>query len=278
MTSRNYQINLSHFRHFPIKYSFHYKVFFFSLNLDELPQLHKKLFFFSYNKFNLFSIYDKHYLEKGAEPIKKKIEQYLDVNSKFKISKIELITVPRYFGYAFNPVSFYICYHNNSIECVLSEVENTYKERHLYVLKKTKTIPSKKGFFINTKKQLFVSPFNTVSGDYSFKVIIDDKSLDIAINLNNKKGQRIISTKMIGNSQPLTNKQLIKTFISFPFSALLTLTRISYHGILLKSKSLKTYLKPKPHNSYTIRHAKIPLHRRFYFYLLEINRFFKFPK
>lgn len=51
------------------------------------------------------------------------------------LSHITLITTPRIFGYAFNPVSFYFCYDNaNALRVVLLEVNNTFGEKHLYAL------------------------------------------------------------------------------------------------------------------------------------------------
>ncbi len=55
-----------------------------------------------------------------------------------------LVTVARYFHYAFNPVSFYYCYdRSNALTCITAEVNNTFHEKHLYILdtpkKKTET-------------------------------------------------------------------------------------------------------------------------------------------
>ena len=50
---------------------------------------------------------------------------------------IRLLTHLRYFGVAFNPVSFYYCYAEDGVtlEAILAEITNTpWKERHAYVL------------------------------------------------------------------------------------------------------------------------------------------------
>ncbi len=50
---------------------------------------------------------------------------------------IRLLTHLRYFGYCFNPVSFYYCYDpsGQDIVAVVAEVTNTpWGERHCYVL------------------------------------------------------------------------------------------------------------------------------------------------
>ncbi|NTV84464.1 MAG: DUF1365 domain-containing protein [Bacteroidales bacterium] len=65
-----------------------------------------------------------------------KIRRFLKESGvKDKISRIELITSGRYFNYVFNPVSFYYCYKNdNSIAAIAAEVNNTFGEKHLYIL------------------------------------------------------------------------------------------------------------------------------------------------
>ena len=45
--------------------------------------------------------------------------------------------MPRYFGYAFNPVSFYYCYHARDLampEIIVAEVNNTFGESFVYCM------------------------------------------------------------------------------------------------------------------------------------------------
>ena len=46
-----------------------------------------------------------------------------------------MVTTPRFLRYAFNPVSFHYCYNkNNELKVIVLEVNNTFGEKHLYVL------------------------------------------------------------------------------------------------------------------------------------------------
>ena len=52
--------------------------------------------------------------------------------------KIRMLAHLRYFGYCFNPVTFYYCFNreDDQVEFILAEVTNTpWKERFSYVLK-----------------------------------------------------------------------------------------------------------------------------------------------
>ena len=51
--------------------------------------------------------------------------------------RIRMLAHLRYFGYCFNPVTFYYCFSRNddSVDYILAEVTNTpWKERYAYVL------------------------------------------------------------------------------------------------------------------------------------------------
>ena len=58
-----YECSVAHCRLKPKRHAFDYRVFMFSVDLDELPGL--RLFGFSHNRFNLFSIDDHDHIDLG---------------------------------------------------------------------------------------------------------------------------------------------------------------------------------------------------------------------
>ena len=49
-----------------------------------------------------------------------------------------LVTAPRFLGYAFNPVSFWYLYSEKmNLKAMILEVNNTFDERRLYLLRQT---------------------------------------------------------------------------------------------------------------------------------------------
>jgi hypothetical protein len=69
---------------------------------------------------------------------------------------IRLLTNLRYFGYCFNPVSFYYCFNeaDDKVEAIMAEVTNTpWKERYAYVIEKQDQT--------NNKPRLVASPKKT---------------------------------------------------------------------------------------------------------------------
>ena len=80
---------------------------------------------------------------------------------------IWLQTYPRVWGYTFKPVSFWYCFRARSaggaLRAVVAEVNNTFGERHCYVL----DAPAW-GQTVVADKAFHVSPFCRVEGHYQF--------------------------------------------------------------------------------------------------------------
>ncbi|MCW5654948.1 DUF1365 domain-containing protein [Hydrogenophaga sp.] len=78
--------------------------------------------------------------------------------------EIWLHTYPRVLGYAFKPVSFWFCHRTDgSLRAVLAEVNNTFGERHCYLLDAPRY-----GVPCEADKVFHVSPFCPVRGRYRF--------------------------------------------------------------------------------------------------------------
>ena len=81
--------------------------------------------------------------------------------------EIWLHTFPRVLGYVFKPVSFWFALRRDgSLAAVLAEVNNTFGQRHLYLLHGPTLCW---GGEVEAKKVFHVSPFCTVQGRYRFR-------------------------------------------------------------------------------------------------------------
>ncbi|KAF2492347.1 DUF1365-domain-containing protein [Lophium mytilinum] len=88
-----------------------------------------------------------------------------------------LVTASRVLGYSFNPVSFWYIYgHDQTLKMMILEVNNTFDERRIYLLRAQPsggTDPndmSTTSKFRNVwQKDFHVSPFNSLKGSYSLK-------------------------------------------------------------------------------------------------------------
>jgi DUF1365 family protein len=244
-----YKAKVMHHRLAPKVHSFHYEIFMFYLDLDEMEQLGKRLKFMSRNRFNLFNFRDKDHLQLPREKpdtsknIRQHINTYLAENGIAAPPKrIMVLTNLCTLGYQFNPVSFYFCY-NEADEpiCSIVEVCNTFLEMKPYFL--GADAKQKEAFKLNTEKYFYVSPFIDMDTNFDFDLQIPNDKLQLRIDDYDKAGERFFISTLTGTRQPLTDANLLKYFLSFP---LITLKVIG----LIHWQALKLWLK------------KLPFHRK----------------
>src|ERR1043165_6347006 len=134
MNSCLYTATVMHNRLAPKPHRFHYNVFMFYIDLDEVEMMRKKFFLFSENKFNFFSLRDHEHLQlpidnpDKTKSIREQVTRYLFENGiNIGKGRIMLLTNLNVLGYNFNPVSFYYCYDEQEKPlCVVAEIGNTF--------------------------------------------------------------------------------------------------------------------------------------------------------
>ncbi len=255
MNSRIYIGEVGHTRHAPVEHAFSFPFYCLGVDLDELEELGRTITGFAHNRRGRLSIRDTDYLdgEKGA--LKGRLVEWLKKQGfTAEIGTVELVTVPRYFGYVFNPVSFYYCRRpDGGVQCVVAEVNNTFGERHHYILHPLE--PGPEGFVARAAhpKQFHVSPFNDMKGGYEFLFSEIREKLDIHVTLN-REGRKHFWAGMKGEALPLTPENLARAMKRFPLTPWLTMPRIFAHAAkLYYRKKLRLYHKPPPTSPLTIR-------------------------
>jgi DUF1365 family protein len=236
-----------HNRLAPKVHRFHYDVFMFYLDLDEIDTLHKSLKWMSRNRFNLFNFRDKDHLQLPKENpdrsknVRQHITDYLEINGvSIGKGRIMVLTNLCTLGYQFNPVSFYFCYDESGEPvCSIVEICNTFLEMKPFFLgTDTKTDDHYK---LNTTKYFYVSPFIEMDTNFDFDLEIPGEKLQIRIDDFDKEGKRFFISTLSGDRKPLTDANLLKYFVSFP---LITLKVIS----LIHWQAFKLWLKKLPHH------------------------------
>jgi DUF1365 family protein len=244
-----YKAKVMHHRLAPKVHSFHYEVFMFYLDLNEIDELSKQLKFMSRNRFNLFNFRDKDHLQLPKEKpdstknIRQHITGYLQTNDVIMGNgRIMVLTNLCTLGYQFNPVSFYFCYDEQEQPiCSIVEVCNTFLEMKPYFL--GADTMTKNQFKLNTEKYFYVSPFIDMDTNFDFDLHVPGEKLQLKIDDYDKEGKRFFISTLSGVRKPLKDSTLLLYFFSFPLITLKVISLIHWQALVLWLKKLPYHKK-----------------------------------
>lgn len=261
MLSGLYECQVMHARFSPKRHRFVYRIFLFALDLDELETLHRRLPWFSVNRRNLYAFFERDFLPAG-EPLHNRSRSAIE-NPRSKIENLKsrvvtaladrgidltggrvlLVTLPRVFGYLFNPVSFYYCYdRTGACVAVISEVTNTFKEMKPFFLLQPQAAGTGRAFHLRTPKHFYVSPYSDVDVEFDFTLRVPGERL--AVQIDDYTGNtRTLTSVLTGTHRPLTGSRLAWFTVKYPLITLRVIALIHWHALRLWLKRVPWFGK-----------------------------------
>ena len=246
----NGQVRHSRLR--PAQNTFSYGVFTLLLPLRTLGTEGFNSKLCSRNRFNLIAFHDKDHGD-GQTPLLPWIDGLLRSEGIDDADgEIWLQTFPRVLGYVFNPVSFWFCHRSNGeLRAIVCEVNNTFGERHCYLLDTGGAMPW--GLALSAKKVFHVSPFCAVEGSYRFRFMRTTQSVggeDIErivarIDYDDDEGPLLL-TSVSGKLEPLSTASAALAFVRHPLMTLGVIARIHWQALKLFIKRVPFFSKPLP--------------------------------
>lgn len=157
--------------------------------------------------------------------------------------EIWLQCYPRVLGYSFKPVSFWYCHRlDGSLRAIVAEVNNTFGERHAYVLDRPRY-----GEASQARKVFHVSPFCTVEGGYQFEFHRGGadglQSARVRIDYHDDEGP-VLLTGMAGRLEPLDTASRRRALWGYPLLSLGVMARILWNAWLLWLKRVPFHGRP----------------------------------
>jgi DUF1365 family protein len=157
--------------------------------------------------------------------------------------EVWLQTYPRVLGYAFKPVSFWYCLRSDgSPAAVLAEVNNTFGERHVYLLAGAAL---GWGRTLEADKVFHVSPFLRVQGRYRFRFLWSGANLVARIELHDDAGA-LLATSIAGTLDAATPARLRRLAWTQPLATLAVIARIHWQALQLWARRVPWFRKPAP--------------------------------
>jgi uncharacterized protein len=158
-------------------------------------------------------------------------------------AEVWLLTQPRSLGFLFNPVSFWVFRDaTGAVRAVLAEVNNTFGDRHSYLCALPDFRAIAGDHAIEAQKVFHVSPFQQVSGTYTFT--FDLQTAQISIKIDHQRGGQGVIATLAGPLCPATTRILLKMMLRRPLGALRVFGLIHWQAIKLKLKGARYRVQP----------------------------------
>lgn len=157
-----------------------------------------------------------------------------------------LIAHPRVVGFAFNPISFWLLIGaDNSLRAVVCEVHNTFDDAHIYVHAHRDSRPITPLDIFEASKSLYVSPFNSMEGSYTFTFNHTPETFSAHITYF-VAGIKTLTAVMTGTRTSLSSAALMWAFIRYPFMTLMVVARIHLQAAKVWARGLSHTLHLYP--------------------------------
>ncbi|KAA1175219.1 DUF1365 domain-containing protein [Marinobacter salinexigens] len=255
MRSQWLEGTIRHRRHTPVRHEFQYQTGMMALALDEWQNVTSVSPFFSLERFNWLALRRRDYLKPDHGDLLSAVRDYVaECCGWLPDGPIELVTHPRYFGYVFNPVSFYFCYAAGDSplqgavpKVILAQITNTpWKERHVYCLETSDTPANTSGWRTEKftfDKRFHVSPFNSMDQQYQWTFSFRESELRIHMNVI-EGGEKQFDATLVVQRTPLTRKVVHRSLRQFPVEAMKVTAGIYWNALRLKLKGAPFYTHP----------------------------------
>jgi len=237
-----------HLRLRPARHGFSYGTYFLLLPMRRLRQDGAGALV--RNRFGLLSFHDADHGEGGPDALAW-LEALLEGDGITDADgEIWLQTYPRVLGYVFKPVSFWYCHRRDgSLAAVVAEVNNTFGERHCYLL-----AGAALGFGqeLSARKVFHVSPFCHVSGRYRFRFMRTEDRVVARVEHDDDEGPLLL-TSVSGRLEPLSAARAWRASLRTPLMTLGVIVRIHWHALRLWLKRVPFVSKPEAPERFVTR-------------------------
>lgn len=211
------------------------------------PAVREGPWLFSRNRFNLAAVHDRdHGGPRGAGQGAVWAHRVLAARGlpRAGYDRLLLLTQPRFLGYGFNPVSFWMALRRDALVAVIAEVNNTFGDRHSYFCARPGFAPIRPEDRIEAAKIFHVSPFQRVAGGYTFGFRLTPDH--VAITIRFRDGDEGLDATLSGPRRPLTSGAILAAALRRPFGALRTIALIHWQALKLWRKRAPYRPRPAP--------------------------------
>ncbi len=223
----------SHRRFEPRPHGFSYRLFQLLIDVDRVDEAFIGLKLMRRGRTGFMSFEPRDHGDRRSQSLRPWVQERLaEADLPASAATIRLLCFPRILGFVFNPLSiFFVHAADEGLEAVIYEVNNTFGQTHAYV------IPAGGGDrqVQRAVKQLYVSPFYRVEGEYRFDIAAPGEAFDLRI-VKIRDGRPDFVATQTAIRKTLTDQQLVSLFFSLPLMTLKVVAAIHWEALRLLIK------------------------------------------
>ena len=240
-----YTGKLRHRRFQPTGHEFSYDVFMAFLDIDRIPELMSISPFSAYNRWNLASFHESDHFGDPSISLRERLRANAAVAAvNLPRGPIYLLTNLRYFGYNFNPVSFfYCCDESGQVETILAEVNSTFGETRNYWLHPAIQHRTATALQYRLPKTMHVSPFMKMELDYTF--LFTPPGEDLVAHMQTlDEGKCFFDATLSLRRDSWSSRSLHSALARYPFMTAKVIGAIHWQALRLYLKGCPVFTKP----------------------------------
>ena len=247
MHSAIFEGSVRHRRRAEIRHAFRYRMFMMYLDLDELDRVFRGRWLWSARRVALAWFRREDHFGDPREPLAESVRDLVGrATGTRPVGPIRLLTHLRYFGYCFNPVSFYYCFNDagSELAALVAEVNNTpWGERQLYVLGAADDAGDSGVMQFVTRKAMHVSPFLPMDMDYRWRLNVPGERLRVHME-NRRLGETLFDATLALRRTEISGRSLAGVLIRFPWMTFRVIAAIHWQALRLWWKGARVYDHP----------------------------------
>jgi DUF1365 family protein len=248
MQSCIYKGYVRHRRFSPVVNQFRYRLYMMYLDLAELPRLFEGRWLWSGSRVTAAYFRRRDHLGDPRIPLERAVRDLVTYRLGYRPQgRIRLLTHLRYFGFCFNPVSFYYCFNRagDQVETIVAEVHNTpWNEEYCYVLDESMNRHTQRRWKRYCFDKAFhVSPFMEMGIRYDWRFREPGETLSVHFNNMTQEGKRFDATLTL-KRETITGRSLARVLLGYPIMTGKVVLMIYWQALRLKIKGAPIYTHP----------------------------------
>ena len=228
---------------------FEYRLFFMYLDLAELPGVFNMHPLWSYQRPNIAYFRRKDHFGDPTRPIDQAVRDLVtEKMGRPPSGPIRMLTHLRYFGYCFNPASFFYCYDatDSIVETIIVEIHNTpWGEVHCYVLNRAQSEhPINNWQRYRFEKVFHVSPFIDMNIHYDWRFREPGASISVHM-IDYEDTKKLFDASLKLKRREISPWALSDVLIKYPLMTAKVTTMIYWQALRLLLKKTPVFTHPR---------------------------------